>query len=134
MIGLGVPEGSITSWAHAVSADGSVVVGLSTTSSSERQAFIWDEAGGMQNLRQLLIDAYGLGDSLVGWILWEATGISADGRTIVGYGLNPLGNAEAWMVRLGEPQVVPIPAALPLFASAVAVFAAIGARHRRRAA
>ena len=45
-----------------------------------------------------------------------------------------LGNTEAWLVRLGEPQVVPIPAALPLFASAVAVFAALGARHRRRAA
>ncbi len=32
------------------------------------------------------------------WILEEATGISAAGDRIVGYGVNPEGGIEAWLV------------------------------------
>jgi hypothetical protein len=50
-----------------------------------------------------------------GWTLTRATDISADGRTIVGNGINPFGLQEAWMLQL--PTVVPVPPALWLFAS-----------------
>ena len=41
---------------------------------------------------------YGL--EIEGWTLPIATGVSADGLTIVGYGTNPRGDTEAWIVRL----------------------------------
>ncbi|MBI4578164.1 MAG: PEP-CTERM sorting domain-containing protein [Planctomycetes bacterium] len=38
-----------------------------------------------------------------GWRLDEATGISDDGCTIVGYGSGPLGLSEGWVVTIPEP-------------------------------
>ena len=78
------------------------------------EAFIWDAANGMRNLRELLALQ---GDDVAGWRLTSATGISADGSTIVGYGLNPEGNDEAWVAQLN---VVPEPSAMLL------AFAALG--------
>jgi hypothetical protein len=46
----------------------------------------------------------GLGAALTGWQLSEATAISDDGLTIVGFGTNPLGNTEAWVATIPEPQ------------------------------
>jgi hypothetical protein len=54
----------------------------------------------MRNLRNVLEDDFGL--DLSGWTLTEATGISADGRTIVGYGVNPSGDQEGW-IAVPEP-------------------------------
>ncbi|TVR95113.1 MAG: hypothetical protein EA406_14580, partial [Rhodospirillales bacterium] len=123
------------SLANAVSADGSVVVGQAwpwshtnfqqvfdewgyywqQISAPDAEAFLWDEAAGMRSLRNLLIDDYALGEALTGWSLSDATGISADGRTIVGYGFNPSGETEAWLLRLpAAPAEIPVPAALPL--------------------
>ena len=138
MVGLGGLTGGnnfFGSRATGVSADGSVVVGRGSSASGS-EAFIWDEDAGMRSLQQLLIAEYGLELSLMDWILSEATGISADGRSIVGYGTNPDGDREAWLVRLGEPGngVAPIPEPTPLAVLAVAALAALGARHRRRAA
>ena len=48
----------------------------------------------------MLID---LGLDLTGWQLNNATGISADGLTIVGYGPNPNGDTEAWIAVIPEP-------------------------------
>jgi len=48
----------------------------------------------------LLIDEYGL--DLTGWKLTNAMDISADSLTIVGAGINPEGNYEAWIVRFSE--------------------------------
>jgi uncharacterized membrane protein len=39
-----------------------------------------------------------------GWKLVEAMAVSADGNTIVGYGINPLGQTEAWVVVLATPE------------------------------
>lgn len=72
---------------------------------------------------------------LPGQTLREALGISADGKTIVGYGTNPDGNAEAWLARLDTPVVAaPVPAALPIFAAALGGFGFAGWRQRRTAA
>jgi probable HAF family extracellular repeat protein len=122
MIGLGVlyPDG-IHSDAFAVSGDGSVVVGsllhgpLDTPNTDVQQvAFVWDLVHGMRNLQQALIDNFGLGDQLANWTLQQANGISSDGRSIVGYGINPEGNTEAWLVRLVRPLTAPEPSTLAL--------------------
>jgi probable HAF family extracellular repeat protein len=87
--------------AYAVSADGSVIVG-----SNGSGAFYWTQSGGMQNLKDLLIS---LGADLTTWngkqwTLTAATGISADGKTIVGYGYNGGSSTqEAWVATIPEP-------------------------------
>ena len=99
MVGLGdLPGGSFYSTASSVSGDGSVVVGYGS-SASGGEAFIWDEMNGMRSLEDVLTNAYSL--NLTGWLLYDATTISADGHTIVGYGTNPLGQTEAWAATLG---------------------------------
>jgi probable HAF family extracellular repeat protein len=96
-----LPGGSVASEAMAVSADGSIVVGHGTTDAGP-EAFIWDVTHGMRNLRQVLVDDYGY--NMTGWQLVDATGISADGRTIVGWGANPSGEGESYMIHL--PRVI----------------------------
>jgi hypothetical protein len=64
---------------------------------------------GVRYLFDVLKNDYGLGTALEGWSnLANISGISGDGRTIVGLGINPNGNAEAWVAYLG-----PRPAQLP---------------------
>jgi uncharacterized membrane protein len=81
-----------------VSGDGSTMVGFSEEAFG---AFIWDRTNGMRNLQQVLTSDYGL--DLTDWTLQNATAISADGRTIVGFGNNPLGQREAWIATIPEP-------------------------------
>jgi probable HAF family extracellular repeat protein len=100
MIGLGDLAGGIfSSQAYAISADGSVVVGRGNSASGD-EAFIWDATNGVRELHQVLVD---LGLDLSGWTLTEATAISDDGLTMVGYGTNPSGNTEAWIATIPEP-------------------------------
>ncbi len=74
--------------ALAVSADGSVVVG---SMGSGGPAFRWTAATGVQNL-QALLAVNGAGADLNGWSsLIEATGVSADGTEITGFGVGPSG-------------------------------------------
>jgi probable HAF family extracellular repeat protein len=104
MVGLGdLPGGSFSSLAFDVSADGSVVVGGSV-SASGNEAFIWDQENGMQSLQDLLVNDFGL--DLTGWTLREARGISADGLTIAGWGINPDGFTEAFVATIPEPGTV----------------------------
>jgi probable HAF family extracellular repeat protein len=104
MVGLGFLPGVVNignSNAHAVSADGSVVVGTAFSPSNPNyQAFIWDAAHGMRSLQQVLTDD---GLNLTGWVLTDARAISADGNTIVGNGLDPNGKGEAWIANIPEP-------------------------------
>jgi len=101
MIGLGdLPGGGFESYAHAVSADGAVIVGRSW-SASGHEAFIWDNAEGMRSLKDMLENDLGL--DLTGWILSTAHDITPDGQTILGSGVNPSGDTEAWLVTIPEP-------------------------------
>ena len=103
MVGLGdLAGGRFESSATAISADGSVVVGRSSSASS-LEAFIWDSTNGMQELDEVLA---GLGIDLTGWRLEEATGISADGLTIVGWGSHQSGT-EAWIATIPETIFIP---------------------------
>ncbi|HOW71158.1 MAG TPA: PEP-CTERM sorting domain-containing protein [Phycisphaerae bacterium] len=95
-----VPFGLNSSYACAVSADGSVIVGKSNVAVGE-EATIWDESRGLRTLRSVLVDD--LGFNLTGWALGRATGVSADGLTIVGQGANPQGQIEGWIAHLPEP-------------------------------
>jgi probable HAF family extracellular repeat protein len=105
IVGLGQLQGITNqTQAYGVSADGAVVVGVSESSSGDLTAFIWDAANGIRKLQDVLT-SYGL--NLTGWTLQSAPAISADGRTIVGYGINPSGNREAWIARLGTPDTTP---------------------------
>jgi probable HAF family extracellular repeat protein len=106
MVGLGVLPDAYESYATGVSADGSVVVGQSRSFSSGFKAFIWTQANGMQSVEDLLSSTYGV--DLSGWTLIEATGISADGKTIVGYGTNSLGQYEAWVANIGVDMSIDI--------------------------
>jgi probable HAF family extracellular repeat protein len=105
MVGLGdLPGFAFYSVANAVSADGSIVVGVSqddpTRYDTNDHAFIWDELNGIRNLKDVLTDK---GLDLSEWELMSATGVSADGRTIVGHGVNPAGDYEGWIAYLGFP-------------------------------
>ena len=134
-----LPGGNFMSRAVAVSADGTLVLGISESDRGQ-EAFIWTATGGMQGLgdgtgelRAMSAD----GSVIVGGsVIWDANngtrslfqvltesgiaglenwsgmgaiGITADGRTIVGEGTNPDGDQEGWRV------VLPINAAAPFF-------------------
>jgi probable HAF family extracellular repeat protein len=89
--------------AYNVSDNGSVIVGRALTSSisSSDRAFRWTSQRGIENLQQLLQKA-GV-TSVNGWVLLGATGVSRDGTVIVGEGINPAKQREAFRA------VVPLP-------------------------
>jgi len=99
---LGVLPGHEYSAATIASADGSVVVGISSTgpidrngvggrfrhavSAANSRAFYWTQQTGMQDLNTMLVAA---GVNLAGGTLVSATGISADGKWIGGGVVTP---------------------------------------------
>lgn len=97
MSDIGLLPGGTYSQAFAVNADGSVVVG---TADSPRyfanEAFRWKASTGMQSIIGLLESS---GVNVTGWLLRTATGISADGTVIVGYGDHPGTSSDAWIAR-----------------------------------
>jgi len=85
-----------------LSGDGQTVIGVSGPFSGiNRKPYIWDAANGMRNMADVFVNDYGI--DLNGWTLVEALGISEDGNTIVGYGSNPQGITEGWIVTIPEP-------------------------------
>lgn len=100
MQGLGdLPGGGFSSDATDVSADGSIIVGSGTSGPGTR-AIIWDVENGIRDLEVVLSL---MGVDVSGWRLSKAWGVSADGRTIVGTGTNPAGEAGGWIVVVPEP-------------------------------
>ena len=83
--------------AISASADGSVIVGQSIKTT---QAVVWDESHGMRSIQQVLTDD---GLNLTSWNLEEATEVSANGNTIVGFGTDPSGLSEGWIATIPEP-------------------------------
>ncbi len=100
MVGLG-SVGSGSSFANAVTADGSIVVGSYVGFNGARAAY-WTAEDGMVDLRDKLVNEYDLGFDLTGWTLTQAWGISDDGLTIVGRGINESGDIEGWVAQLPE--------------------------------
>jgi uncharacterized membrane protein len=98
MQGLGYLPGGSESHANAISADGSTIVGKGLTGTAY-EAIVWTEADGMKSIRELLIES---GIDMTGWTLLGANDVSADGRVVVGEGINPSGQSEAWRVVLDQ--------------------------------
>lgn len=96
--------GGPMSAAYDGNTDGSVIVGKSLINgqSTSERAFRWTAKTGIRDLRQLLLSA-GV-SSVQNWILSSATGVSADGTVIVGYGLNPAGQWEPFRAVLPLPR------------------------------
>jgi uncharacterized membrane protein len=78
--------------AYGVNGDGSLIVGRTGT------AFVWRSAANpqLQLLADVLLSA---GADLSGWTLEEATAVSVDGSTVVGYGAHN-GSREGFIARL----------------------------------
>jgi probable HAF family extracellular repeat protein len=134
--------------ANALNAKGSIVVGQSAT----LNATVWTHQTGAESIQQLLLAD---GVNLAGWVLLDATGISADGTIIVGDGTDPQGNNEAWIADIphirnltpnghghgltlfdsiisADDPVAPIPTALPLFATGLGGLGLLGWRRKRK--
>jgi probable HAF family extracellular repeat protein len=99
--------------AYDASADGSIVVGGAydwDDDTRDNMAFIWDSTNGARNLKTVLTNDYGL--DLTGWKLISARGISDDGLTIIGTGVNPQGFKEGWIATIfAEPATTTYPIA-----------------------
>lgn len=117
MVGLGdLPGGGFGSIARAVSSDGSVIVGSGNGPNGD-DAFRWTSSGGMESLSDLLIAQ---GEDLSYWSsLNGAYGVSADGNTIVGFGINIDGNFEGFVAKLSS---VPEPGSFVLLSIVGVVF------------
>jgi hypothetical protein len=64
----------------------------------QSEAMIWDASGGVRALYELLLTEYGLDIGV--WELERATGISPDGRFIIGWGIGPNASHEAFLLVL----------------------------------
>lgn len=97
-----LPGGSFASDALATNHDGSVVVGRSVVDAEDiEEAFLWDESFGMQRLANLAATAgINLGDA----VLRQATGVSADGKVVVGIAQTPGGIAAFRLDLRDEPE------------------------------
>jgi probable HAF family extracellular repeat protein len=103
---LGGPE----SGAFGVNKDGSVIVGtsLTTGSTGSNHSFVWTPANGMQDLKTIL-DAAGV-HTADNWVTLDTlVGVSADGKVMTGYGLNPRSKAFPFGVWTPFRVVLPVP-------------------------
>jgi uncharacterized membrane protein len=94
--------------AIAVSSNGSVIVGVGNGGfNASLQAYRWTASNGFRLVREQLITDYGLSAQLANWTtLFEANGVSGDGRIMVGSGHDTVtGQTEGWIARLFPPQV-----------------------------
>jgi len=80
----------------AVTDDGRTAVGYANTG-----PVIWHDDTGMRGLTDYLVVDLGL--DLRGWHLDEVRDISGDGNAIIGWGRNPQGGYEGWVVAIPEP-------------------------------
>ena len=95
----GNQKGSFT--ALDVSDDGRIVVGFLRKGGLKERAFIWARGKGATFLEAYLTNHGGVIPA--GWSLKVASLISADGKTIYGWGFNPDGLIEMFKVDLDSP-------------------------------
>lgn len=96
---LGVLPGGSFSAAYAISGNGQVVGGTSDDASMNSRAVLWTPLLGMVDANELLP---ALGVDLSGWSLSYVTGMSPDGRTLVGLGEFE-GEGRGFIARVGHP-------------------------------
>ncbi|MEX0676189.1 MAG: PEP-CTERM sorting domain-containing protein, partial [Pirellulales bacterium] len=104
MVGLDdLPGGAFDSRAFGVSGDGAVIVGVASIASGFT-TFVWTQTLGILELRDYL-SAEGISGHAA-WPSISVSDVSADGRTLVGRGINPLGQTEAWVATVPEPSTL----------------------------
>lgn len=88
------------------SKNGNVTVGASgsATSGPGANATVWYFGGAPTDLREALVEA---GADVAGWTLTTAYAVSDDGTRVVGVGVNPTGQTEAFLAVLPLPQTCP---------------------------
>jgi probable HAF family extracellular repeat protein len=89
--------GDSMSWAKAVSDDGARIAGHSSGQHGD-EAMLWTPDLGMVRLEAVL-RLFGV-TGLDGWRLTDVEGISRDGMTLTGNGIDPDGHSEAWVATL----------------------------------
>lgn len=90
--------------AVGISWDGQTIVGNGTIANVGVEAFIWAAGAGMRPLAAVLAEL-GVDTSL--WRDLVVSGVSADGLTIAGNGLNiAAGRTEGWVATIPEPNVL----------------------------
>lgn len=94
-VDLGVPNG--LPW--SVSGDGSLI--LTSARSATGGSILWSLDSGLVDVREVLL-SQGIGE-FENWSSLTAFDVSADGKTIAGRGINPLGQTEAWVATIPEP-------------------------------
>lgn len=124
---LGQLTAGVVGAATAVNADGSVIVGYEGSGgASTRRGFIWTTAGGMQSFDDYLA-GFGI-DTANSFNFATPIGISADGRSIVGFGYaNGSQVAQGFLVNISA---VPEPGTYAMFGLGLLLMAA---RRSRRA-
>ncbi len=92
-----------------MSADGETVIGQTVGPGQTFHAVIWDDANGTRDFMQVLLAA---GVDLHGWRSFdELRDISADGRTVLGYGFNAQGEYAPFVATIPEPGTLSLAAA-----------------------
>ncbi len=113
---------------EGITADGSMIVGQEgPTGSIFSRAYYWDVEHGKRSLADVLSDDFGFGDKLAEWTFEEATGISADGRTIIGTAFAPNRGRFGFVVTVPEPSGV----VLMLIGNAIAAVTMRRKRHHQ---
>ena len=87
--------------ANDISNDGLIVGNSTPEQGIDPLACVWEGGENLVDLKQWLSNNYNL--NIGAWTLTDAIGISTDGSTIVGYGINPDGNTEGWVASVPEP-------------------------------
>jgi uncharacterized membrane protein len=123
-----IVPGDFSSPALAISADGRTVVGWYAGSRTETgRAYIWTRDDGFNDL-QTVLEAQGA-VLPPGFTISEARGLSDDGRTIVGVGVDVEGRTVGWVATYspqpGCPQVATQPAPVTVPAGQTAVLEAV---------
>lgn len=115
LVDLPLLAGTTTASAGSVSADGHTIIGRCDTTPC-----VWIDSAPPISLLQYL-QGYGA-TGLSGWQLKSVSGVSADGSTFVGSGIDPLGRSEGYVATIPGPS-----AAAPLL-----LFSLAHARRRRK--
>src|SRR5262249_50490394 len=98
--------GGDTGVALAILPGGELIVGAGT-SSAGREAVLWDESRALHRVADVLSSAGVIVPP--GWTLTECADIARAGSviTLCGQGINPSGDAEAWIARYEIPSSPP---------------------------
>ncbi|MBX3404968.1 MAG: hypothetical protein KF699_16270 [Phycisphaeraceae bacterium] len=97
---LEIPPGFDSGGSFAVTDGGRRAVGLCLFGGSGNTAMLWNAGAPAISIRAALLNG---GVSMSLWHLQSATAMSDDGTVIVGFGINPDGQQEAWVATIPMP-------------------------------